>query len=151
MNNVPKFKHLVIYGFVLSLIHFAPEEQESLFHSLPVGLWSRSLMSGKWIQSPGRRPFQRDDSQWLLSFSRAAGICGSGGKAGQMQQELLIFLPKKMSETITHVWVMPSNWDHMFELPTSHQKDEALSLTSWPTEKENKKNKGYIAKQIIPF
>lgn len=38
MNNVPKFKHLVIYGFVLSLIHFAPEEQESLFHSLPVGL-----------------------------------------------------------------------------------------------------------------
>lgn len=32
MNNEvsPAFKHLVIYGFVLSQIHLVPEEQESI-------------------------------------------------------------------------------------------------------------------------
>jgi len=56
MNNEvsPTSKHLVIYGFVLSWIHLVPEEWESLFNCLHLGLWNRiSFISSNWIQSSG--------------------------------------------------------------------------------------------------
>lgn len=59
------------------------------------------------------------DRQLLITFSLAAGRSGSGGNAGHMQQELLFFFFRKMSETVTHAQIVPNNRAKMSELPTS--------------------------------
>jgi len=50
---------------------------------------------------PKFRPSDKD-RQWLIINFLSAGISRSGGRAGHVQQQLLFFFLRKMSEAVTH-------------------------------------------------